>query len=53
MALILLYLLLLCIGTKCTRLVCRNDSAHYDAYNPRVHIKAGLKKEKQILFIFH
>ena len=52
MALILLYLLLLCIGTKCT---CFNLQI-YDIHNPRVHFKAGFKKKnkvQQILFIFH
>lgn len=52
MALILLYLLLLCIGTKCTCLICKILNAHYDAYNLRVHIKVGWKKEKSF-FIFH
>ncbi len=47
MALILLYLLLLCIGTKCTHLICKNYDAHYDAYNLRVHIKAGWKKKEK------
>lgn len=46
MALILLYLLLLCIGTKCTCLICEIYNAHYDAYNLRVHIGAGWKKKR-------
>lgn len=57
MALILLYMLLLCIGTKCTHLICDDYSAHYDAYNPKVHIKAGWKKiwkfSKSFLFFIN
>lgn len=52
MALILLYLLLLCIGTKCTCLICQTYDAHYDAYNLKVHIKAEWKKKFSKSFYF-